>query len=50
MDELQPLLPNTEIELVDGEMFGWYGSLLSTAPGYFQALSYSIVAKDSTLL
>ncbi|HTM92635.1 MAG TPA: helical backbone metal receptor, partial [Flavisolibacter sp.] len=28
VDELQPLLPNTKIILVDGEMFSWYGSRL----------------------
>ncbi len=32
IDELQPLLPNTKILLVDGEMFSWYGSRLLNAP------------------
>ncbi|HEX6430499.1 MAG TPA: helical backbone metal receptor [Niastella sp.] len=35
IDELQPLLPNTKIILVDGEMFSWYGSRLLHAPAYF---------------
>lgn len=38
IDELQPLLPNTKIILVDGEMFSWYGSRLIKAPEYFQQL------------
>ena len=36
--ELQPLLPNTKIILVDGEMFSWYGSRLMLAPAYFLRL------------
>jgi ABC-type Fe3+-hydroxamate transport system substrate-binding protein len=35
IDELQPLLPNTKIILVDGEMFSWYGSRLLRSPEYF---------------
>ena len=38
VEELQPLLPNTRIILVDGEMFSWYGSRLLKAPTYFQQL------------
>jgi ABC-type Fe3+-hydroxamate transport system substrate-binding protein len=38
IDELQPLLPNTKIILVDGELFSWYGSRLLKAPAYFNAL------------
>lgn len=38
IDELQPLLPQTKIILVDGEMFSWYGSRLLLAPGYFKKL------------
>jgi len=38
IDELQPLLPNTKIVLVDGELFSWYGSRLLYAPGYFTEL------------
>jgi ABC-type Fe3+-hydroxamate transport system substrate-binding protein len=38
IDELQPLLPDTKIVLVDGEMFSWYGSRLLLAPEYFLRL------------
>ena len=38
IDELQPLLPETKILLVDGEMFSWYGSRLLQAPRYFSYL------------
>jgi hypothetical protein len=34
-DQLQEQLPGIRIELVDGEMFSWYGSRLVAAPGYF---------------
>jgi ABC-type Fe3+-hydroxamate transport system substrate-binding protein len=32
------LLPNTEIRLVDGEMFSWYGSRLLKARSFFESL------------
>jgi ABC-type Fe3+-hydroxamate transport system substrate-binding protein len=35
IDQIRPLLPNTRMVLVDGEMFSWYGSRLAEAPGYF---------------
>ena len=38
VEELQPLLPDTKIILVDGEMFSWYGSRLLYGPEYFQQL------------
>lgn len=38
IDELQPMLPDTKIILVDGEMFSWYGSRLKYAPEYFSRL------------
>ena len=38
IDELQTLLPDTMIELVDGELFSWYGSRLLHAPSYFSSL------------
>ena len=38
VDEMQMHLPNTNIVLVDGEMFSWYGSRLQYAPGYFTQL------------
>jgi hypothetical protein len=34
--DMQSLLPNARIELVDGEMFSWYGSRMVLAPGYFR--------------
>ncbi len=36
--ELQTILPDAHIQLVDGEMFSWYGSRLLEAPAYFQTL------------
>jgi len=38
IDELKVVLPNTQIKLVDGEMFSWYGSRLLLAPKYFKRL------------
>lgn len=43
VDELRSALLNTglmnpQIELVDGQMFSWYGSRLQYAPGYFTKL------------
>jgi len=35
---LREVCPNARIQLVDGEMFSWYGSRLWQAPAYFQAL------------
>ncbi len=32
------LLPGSHIELVDGEMFSWYGSRMLLSPSYFNAL------------
>lgn len=36
--ELETACPDTQIILVDGEMFSWYGSRLLKAPAYFQAV------------
>ncbi len=36
--ELQALLPTARIELVDGEMFSWYGSRLLKSAAYFRDL------------
>jgi ABC-type Fe3+-hydroxamate transport system substrate-binding protein len=44
VDELQPLLPDTKIILVDGEMFSWYGSRLLKAPAYFQQLQNQVLS------
>lgn len=38
IDELQTYLPGTQIILVDGELFSWYGSRLLHAPSYFTGL------------
>jgi len=43
VEELQPLLPNTKIILVDGEMFSWYGSRLQYAPDYFIHLQQELI-------
>jgi ABC-type Fe3+-hydroxamate transport system substrate-binding protein len=37
-DKFQKLFPRSEIHLVDGEMFSWYGSRLKEAPAYFNLL------------
>lgn len=37
-DELQELLPSSQIILVNGELFSWYGSRLLDAPAYFRQL------------
>lgn len=44
IDELQPLLANTKILLVDGEMFSWYGSRLLKAPAYFRQLQNQVLS------
>lgn len=44
VDELRPVLPNTKIILVDGEMFSWYGSRLLKAPAYFQQLQNQVLS------
>ncbi|PSL43784.1 substrate-binding family protein [Chitinophaga niastensis] len=38
MAELQEILPDARIQLVDGELFSWYGSRLLEAPAYFQSI------------
>ncbi|MEP6684770.1 MAG: helical backbone metal receptor [Parafilimonas sp.] len=42
IDELQPLLPETKITLVDGEMFSWYGSRLILAADYFKRVIHQL--------
>jgi ABC-type Fe3+-hydroxamate transport system substrate-binding protein len=42
LDEFAKLLPGSMIQLVDGEMFSWYGNRLLYAPGYFITLIDSI--------
>lgn len=38
IEELQPFLPQTLIQLVDGEMFSWYGSRMLKAAEYLNEL------------
>jgi ABC-type Fe3+-hydroxamate transport system substrate-binding protein len=38
LHELQCLMPGAKIELVDGELFSWYGSRLTKSVTYFNAL------------
>jgi ABC-type Fe3+-hydroxamate transport system substrate-binding protein len=38
INELQTLLPQAKIELVDGELFSWYGTRLLHTPQYLEAL------------
>jgi ABC-type Fe3+-hydroxamate transport system substrate-binding protein len=40
ISEFQELCPGSEIRIVDGELFSWYGSRLLEAPRYFQSLFY----------
>jgi len=36
--EIKAVLPNSEVLLVDGEMFSWYGSRMARAVSYFERL------------
>jgi ABC-type Fe3+-hydroxamate transport system substrate-binding protein len=38
--ELQAILPHARIQLVDGEMFSWYGSRLLASAAYFSSLTF----------
>jgi len=38
LEELQLLLPGSQIVLVDGELFSWYGSRLQKSAAYFHSL------------
>lgn len=38
VDELKLLLPDTQVIMVDGEMFSWYGTRLLQAAVYFKSL------------
>ena len=38
LDFFRELLPNSQIELVDGELFSWYGSRLIHSAEYFRRL------------
>ena len=41
--ELQSQLPNSKIQIVDGEMFSWYGSKLLYVPKYCIQLIESLL-------
>ncbi|MVT08060.1 helical backbone metal receptor [Chitinophaga tropicalis] len=43
---LREQLPGTQIMLVDGEMFSWYGSRLLEAPGYFSRFMEEVKLKN----
>jgi ABC-type Fe3+-hydroxamate transport system substrate-binding protein len=38
IEEVQSMFPGTEVMLVDGEMFSWYGSRMREAAGYVNSL------------
>lgn len=38
IEEIKAALPNAEVQLVDGELFSWYGSRMRLAPAYFKGL------------
>lgn len=38
VEEIKKLLPGSEVILVDGEMFSWYGSRMTRAAAYFRNL------------
>ena len=37
--EVLEIMPNARVQLVDGEMFSWYGSRMALAPSYFKLLT-----------
>jgi ABC-type Fe3+-hydroxamate transport system substrate-binding protein len=37
----QNIFPNADVQLVDGEMFSWYGSRMLEAIAYFEKLSFT---------
>lgn len=37
-NEIRKIAPSSDIKLVDGEMFSWYGSRLAKAPAYFNSI------------
>ena len=38
IEEIRAVLPHVSFQLVDGEMFSWYGSRLVQAPAYFKQI------------
>jgi len=47
VDELSATIPGTQIVLVDGQFFSWYGSRLVNAADYFAGLKASVVSRES---
>ncbi len=45
IEEIRAKLPNTEVILVDGEMFSWYGSRLVKAVQYFFEFQNRLIGK-----
>jgi len=45
IDEFKQMLPGVKVELVDGELFSWYGSRLLHSPGYFNTLIEKLTSK-----
>ena len=39
LHKYQTAYPKTKIQIVDGEMFSWYGSRIKLAPSYFKSLT-----------
>lgn len=44
VEEFVSFLPNTKVQVVDGEMFSWYGSRLALVRAYFSELALSFTA------
>ncbi len=44
--EFRAILPNATIQLVDGELFSWYGSRLQHAPAYLRQLHAEVTASS----
>jgi ABC-type Fe3+-hydroxamate transport system substrate-binding protein len=49
IEALQAVLPNTQIAMVDGEMFSWYGSRLMQTPAYLCGLLNRINSSSTDL-
>lgn len=46
VQEMKRICPGSEIIIVDGELFSWYGSRLLLTPGYLGSLADSLNRKD----
>jgi len=46
IEELKYVLPETQYQLVDGEMFSWYGSRMIEAPDYFLAVHKALKLQE----